>query len=135
MPPQLTTYTSASGLTLTSIGSIDAGGGTPAPSRTAAASALGVVGGSSSQTLTVNQLPQHKHTLRGSAGNQYYAFRYAVGTPTDTGAIVGQNHNAFNGIHMLPDSGNMDAVGAVGQPFDIVNPYQTINYIIFTGVI
>lgn len=135
MPQQLTTYTAASGLTLTSIGSIDAGGGTPIPSRTAAASALGIVGGSSRQTLTVDQLPQHKHTLRGSTGNQYYAFRYASGTPTDTGAIVGQNHNAFNGIHMLPDSGNMDAVGAVGQPFDIVNPYQTINYIIFTGVI
>ena len=134
-PQQLITYPAASGLTLTSIGSIDAGGGNPAQPRTPAATAVGVVGGSSSQTLTVNQLPQHKHTLRGSAGNQYYAFRYAAGTPTDTGAIVGQNHNAFNGIHMLPDSGNMDAVGAVGQPFDIVNPYQTINYIIFTGVI
>lgn len=135
MPEQTTTYPASSGLTLTSIGSINAGGGTPVPSRTAAASALGIVGGSSTQTLTVNQLPQHTHSLKGSGGNQYYAFRYASGTPTDTGAIVGQNHNAFNGIHMLPNSGNVDAVGAVGQPFDIVNPYQTINYIIFTGVI
>ncbi len=133
MPAQLTTFPSAAGLTLTSIGTIDAGGGLPTPPRTSAATDLGATGGSSSQTLTVNQLPQHSHSLKGSGGNQYYAIRYASGTPTDSGAIAGQNHNAFSGIHMLPSSGNIDTVGAVGQAFSISPPYQTINYIIFTG--
>ncbi len=133
MPSQLTTFPSAAGLTITSIGTVDAGGGLPTPSRTSAATDLGSVGGTSSQTLTVNQLPQHSHNLKGSSGNQYYAIRYASGTPTDSGAVTGQNHNAFSGIHMLPSSGNIDAVGAVGQSFSILNPYQTINYIIFTG--
>lgn len=133
MPAQLSTYPAAAGLTIQSIGTIDAGGGAPSPSRTSAANALGIVGGSSTQTLTVNQLPQHSHNLRGSAGNQYYAFRYAVGAPTDIGAITANLHQTSSSAHLLPNTGNIDTGGAVGQSFDISNPYQTLNYIIFTG--
>lgn len=133
MPTQITTFPAASGLTLRSIGTIDGGGGLPTPSRTPLASSLGVVGGKSSQTLTVNQLPQHSHNMKGSAGNQYYAYRYAAGAPSDTGAISSLLHQIGNGAHLLPNSGNINVSGAVGQPIDISNPYQAINYIIFTG--
>lgn len=132
MPAQLTTYASATGLNIASLGSIDAGGGTPSPSRTPSATDLGITGGSSTQTLTVNQLPQHSHNMKGSAGNQYYAIRYGSGA-TDTGVITAQNHNAFTDVNLIPDSGNINVVGAVGQPFNISNPFQTVSYIIFTG--
>ena len=133
MPPQTTTYASASGLTLQSIGSIDAGGGTPLSARTPAATAPGVSGGSSTQTLAVNQLPQHSHTLKGSTGTQYYALRFGGPGSGDTGAIPDTIHNVGNAVGLLPNSGNIDTVGAVGQAFSISNPFQTINYIIFTG--
>jgi len=34
----------------------------------------------------------------------------------------------------LPNSGSIIA-STTGQPISIMNPYETINYIIFTGVI
>jgi microcystin-dependent protein len=134
MLPQPTTYAVAAGLTLQSVGTIDSGGGTPLSARTPAATAPGVSGGSSTQTLTVNQLPQHSHNLKGSTGTQYYA----TGLPEnidsgDTGAIDKEFHTVGDRVNLLPNSGNIVATGAVGQAFNISNPFQTINYIIFTG--
>lgn len=130
--PQGTTYPAASGLTLKSLGTTDGGGGTPSPSRVSGATTLGYSGGSATRTLSVNQLPQHTHDLRGSAGNQYYAIRFAAGVPTDAGAIQTNIHNTSTSSHLLPSSGNVNS-GSIGQPIDILNPYSTINYIIFTG--
>ena len=132
MSPQITTYASASGITLQSIGSIDGGGGTPLSARTPAASSPGVSGGSSTKTLTVNQLPQHSHDLKGSTGTQYYALRFGSGSG-DTGAVPGQIHNVGADAELLPSSGDIVATGAVGQAFNVSNPFQTIYYIIFTG--
>ena len=132
MPPQPTTYAVAAGLTLQSVGSIDSGGGTPLSARTPSATAPGVSGGSSTQTLTVNQLPQHSHNLKGSTGTQYYALRFGSGSG-DTGAVPGQVRDVGIDIELLPNSGEVVATGAVGQAFNISNPFQTINYIIFTG--
>jgi microcystin-dependent protein len=131
--PQPVTYPSLSGLTLTSLGNIDGGGGAPAVPRVPSANAPGIVGGSRQQTLTVNQLPQHSHDLIGSAGNQYYALRFAIGAPADSGAITTNINNTLTNAQLLPTTGDIDVVGAVGQPFDIMNPYQAINYVIFTG--
>ena len=133
MPTQYNTSPAQSGLTIRSVGVIDGGGGLPTPPRTPSASGLGIVGGQSSRTLTVNQLPEHSHNLKGSAGNQYYAYRYATGVPADTGATTTFLHQIGQGAHLLPNSGNINVTGAVGQPIDITNPYQAINYIIFTG--
>jgi microcystin-dependent protein len=132
MSPQITTYAAASGITLQSIGSIDGGGGTPLSARTPAASSPGVSGGSSTKTLTVDQLPQHSHNLKGSTGTQYYALRFGSGSG-DTGAAPGQVHNVGTDAEFLPSSGNITAIGAVGQAFNVSNPFQTIYYIIFTG--
>jgi len=133
VPAQNTTYPSVSGLTIESIGVLDAGGGTPSPSRVPAATELGIVGGVNQRALTVNQIPQHTHDLKGSAGNQYYALRFASGTPTDTGAIATSVHRTSTAAQLLPSSGNVLSSGVMGQPVDVMNPYQTINYIIYTG--
>jgi microcystin-dependent protein len=124
---------SATGLTLQSIGLFDAGGGNLSVPRIPGANTLGNVGGLSEQTLAINQLPQHSHTLQGSSGNQYYAVRLSGGVPSDTGAITGSIHQAYGETQLLPTTGNINTTSSVGQPVSVVNPYQTLNYIIFTG--
>lgn len=79
----------ASNLTLSSIGTLDAGGSSPSPSRVPDATVLGRVGGQRMQTA------------------QYQA------TGTGTSPIPG-------------------SFGAI--PFEVMNPYLTINYIIYAGV-
>lgn len=132
IPSQPSTYPAASSLTIKSLGTIDGGGGTPSPSRVVSATALGNVGGSATKTLITSQLPQHTHDMKGSAGNQYYGVRFASGVPADSGAVQTNIHNTSTSAHILPSSGNVDS-GSIGQPVDVLNPYQTINYIIFTG--
>lgn len=134
IPSQVVTYPAASGLIIECIGSIDGGGGNPSPARVASATTLGNVGGSATRTLSVNQLPQHTHDMQGSAGNQYYGLRFTGDPLSDSGAIQTNIHNTSNNVHLLPNSGNVNS-GSIGQPVDVLNPYQTINYIIFTGKI
>jgi len=130
--PQLASI-EATNLSLISIGVVDAGGGTPVPSRIPGASALGNVGGSSSVSLNVNQLPQHNHTLKDSVGNQYYAVNSTTGPTPEPNVINGDIRFTSGEGHLLNNSGNIDVTGSLGNPIDTINPYLTVNYIIFTG--
>jgi microcystin-dependent protein len=131
--PQGASLPSATGLTLSSVGVIDAGGGTPVPSRVPAATTVGNVGGTSSHTMSLNQVPEHQHNLTDSVGNQYYAVRNATGPVPEPNVIETNLYFTSNAGHFLKNSGGIDTAGTLGQPFDIINPYQTINYIIYTG--
>ena len=134
MTQQSVTWPTSANLILNSVGTIDGGGGVPSPSRVPSATTLGLQGGESARTLTVNQLPQHKHNLKGNTNvNQYYAVRDASGVPNESNVIEGNLHFTTGKGHYLTDSGDMIATGAVGQSIETMNPYQTINYIIFTG--
>lgn len=134
IPSQTTTYPAASGLIIKSIGTTDGGGGFPSPSRVSSATTLGNVGGNATRTLTTDQLPQHTHNMQGSAGNQYYGLRFTNDPISDSGAVQTNIHNTSTKTHLLPSSGNVNS-GSIGQPVDVLNPYQIINYIIFTGKI
>jgi len=81
------------------------------------------------KTLNVNNLPDHKHNL-----NSGFAQYYAAGLPgagTDPAADPGLG-SASGGGSGLRNSGNVISP-TIGQPFNAMNPYATINYIIFTG--
>ncbi len=83
------------------------------------------------KTLDVNNLPDHKHNL-----NSGFAQYYAAGLPgagTDPAADPGLGSASGTGSG-LRNSGNVISP-TVGQPFNAMNPYATINYIIFTGVL
>ena len=107
----------------------------PAADRVTAVTAdtVGMYNGAEDKTLTVNNLPQHRHNLQGNAGGQYYAFRNTPGAPDDTDASSGLGATATNAGQYLTNSGPIDATGALAVPFNTMNPYLTINYIIFTG--
>jgi microcystin-dependent protein len=84
------------------------------------------------RSLAIENLPDHKHNL-----NSGFAQYYASGLPG-----AGDDPNADSGLGMpesstgagLRNSGGVIS-STLGTPFNTMNPYLTINYIIFTGVI
>jgi microcystin-dependent protein len=83
------------------------------------------------RTLEIKNLPDHKHNL-----NSGYAQYYAAGLPgagSDPAADPGLGNASGTGAG-LRNSGNVIS-STIGQPFNSMNPYLTINYIIFTGVL
>jgi hypothetical protein len=82
--------------------------------------------------LSINNLPDHKHNLS-STSAQYYAAGLPSGV-SDTAAVPGlglPNSSTGSG---LPNSGGIIS-STLGSAVTIMNPYTTINYIIFTGVL
>lgn len=102
------------------------------------AKTLGSGAGASTVTLDVENLPEHTHDLRGTdrAGNRgqsYFAVRNVAGTPTDEDAVSGPGGQAANQAQYLGTAGRVLS-DTVGVAVELMNPYLTINYIIFTGV-
>ena len=110
-------------------------GGDPAGTVTADyATGVGQVGGSEFEDIAVENLPEHKHDMRGDSGDQYYALRDVSGTPNDNEAIVYDAPNASGNGQALPNSGGiLTSAESLGVPLNIMNPTLTINYIIWTG--
>ena len=116
------------------------GGQLGPPNRVQDTSAItvGGYGGGQYSVLTVANLPAHNHTLTSSTGNQYYA----VSSITSDGDA---KTTAGYGISGLPSgtakgfasSGNVNYVGSgttTGSAgVNLMNPYLTVNYIIFAG--
>jgi microcystin-dependent protein len=101
---------------------------------------IGNTGGNESITLTKNNLPEHVHDLKSDADEQFYAFAPRNGAPLDT-----DNAQSANGLtavgqgQLLVNSGGVfmddETSPTLGASINVVNPFQTINYIIFTGKI
>ena len=99
---------------------------------------VGGYGGGQYVTLTTANLPAHSHTLTSSTGNQYYAVS-SITSDGDANTVAGY------GISSLPSgtakglksSGNVNYTGSgttTGSAgVNIMNHYQTVNYIIFSG--
>ena len=98
------------------------------------ADGVGQIGGSEKENIAVENLPEHKHTLRGDSGDQYYAIRDVSGTPNDNDAIVYDAPTALGNGQALSNSGGiLTSAEELGQALDIMNPTLTMNYIIWTG--
>jgi len=111
---------------------IDSGGGSANRVTDVTADIVGTGSGSQTVNLTLNNLPDHKHNLS-STSAQYYAAGLPSGV-SDTAAVPGlglPNSSTGSG---LPNSGGVIS-GTLGAAVTIMNPYTTINYIIFTGVL
>jgi len=111
---------------------INAGGGSANRVTDVTADIVGTGSGFQAVTLTLNNLPDHKHNLS-SPSAQYYAAGLPSGI-SDTAAVPGlglPNSSTGSG---LPNSGGVIS-STFGAAVTIMNPYTTINYIIFTGVL
>jgi len=95
---------------------------------------VGGAAGSETITLATKNIPEHTHTLKGTAGNSYFAIRNVAGTPDDTDAISGPGPQAAAQAQYLQTSGGVLS-DTHGEAINTMNPYLAINYIIFTGVL
>lgn len=104
-----------------------------------AADTIGAKGGAASAAIEIRNLPQHKHSLASSSGAQFYAIRDIFGESNDEGVVrydspESKGADGLGGGQALSNSGNIETDGAVGAPISIMNPYTTINYIIYAGL-
>lgn len=114
-------------------GFIDGGGGNADRVPGTAADNLAGEGGQSSNNLIVDNLPEHEHSMRGSTGQQYFATRIDTAAPLDSGAFSDKGPTSVGQSQYLPSSGGIRTVGSLGQPFAVMNPFLTLNYIIRSG--
>ena len=99
----------------------------------AAADNIGTHSGQQDQQVAVTNLPEHEHDLRGDSGDQFYSYRKVAGNPNDLGNIVYGALEGATGGQAMPTSGGVLTGQTLGQAVDIMNPYMTINYIIYAG--
>jgi len=97
------------------------------------ADSIGQIGGSETQAINVENLPEHEHDLRGDSGDQYYAIRDIAGVPNDTDAIQYDAPTGTGNGQALPQSGGVVSENNLGEPVNVMNPTLTLNYIIYTG--
>jgi microcystin-dependent protein len=110
---------------------IDAGGGSSNRVTDVTADTLGAGSGSETRTLAISNLPDHRHTL--SSGQADY---FAVGRPgltSDSNGVSPPGPQSTSSGLSVPNTGGI-ITPSTGQPLSTMNPYQTINYIIYTGV-
>lgn len=109
-------------------------GGTSANVNTdIAADVIGAKNGAESVQIQVENIPEHKHDLRGESGDQYYTIRDISGTPNDDNAIIYDAPTATGSGQALSDSGGIVSDDPLGQNLNVMNPYMTLNFIIYAG--
>lgn len=93
---------------------------------------LGFASGSTTKVIELENLPDHSHTLIGDEGTSFYASTNIVNAP-DSGVdgtaqpIAGTSSGSF-----IAQTGGVISDN-LSVPMDVMNPYQTANFIIFTG--
>ena len=115
------------------LGKDNMGGGSANVVTSAAADTLGSVEGQQNQSIAVTNLPEHEHDLRGPSGDQYYTLRDVTGTPNDPQGIQYDAPTGSQAGQAYPTSGGVLTNQALGTAIDIMNPYMTVNYIIYAG--
>jgi microcystin-dependent protein len=96
---------------------------------------VGLSSGTEERQVLTSNLPDHTHDLTGEGGTQFYA------PSDDTGGAAGINDSDSVGrtAQMIPGFTKfLTTAGGVEStqtdvPLNVMNPYLTINYIIYTG--
>lgn len=101
------------------------------PMGKSATKALGSTGGSDTKTLAKANLPTHVHTI-----NHDHETQHNTSDGTSTNVIRAASSSGFSTaetnmvVAHSGNSGNGAADGLAGSAFDVLNPYQALNYII-----
>jgi microcystin-dependent protein len=114
------------------IQNIDAGGGSSGRVDGGQASTIGGYGGTSTYRLSKSNLPQHQHDLR--RNNLVFG---AIGVNNVQGASNTnfRNDGSTGVVFQIPQTSDISVAQGenVEQPFSLMNPYLTMNYIIRSG--
>jgi microcystin-dependent protein len=120
---------------------VDAGGGSANRVTDLSADVIGYNSGSENKSLVFNNIPDHKHDLKSDSPTKSQQY-YAVGLPNaeydDSDGVTPARGmpNSSTGNALSNSGGVLTPPNtSLGQPFSVMNPYLTINYIIFTGVL
>ena len=110
----------------------------------AAANTIGNYGGVESRYITKDMLPEHEHSLVGDTGTQYNAVsNNPSATDSNSVPFVGIGDGIGRGLQI---TSGVDGVThtiqtingtpqEVGNAFNMVNPFGTVNFIIYHGVV
>ena len=122
------------------LGADNMGGESANTVTSSAADNIGTHDGQQNQQIAETNLPEHEHDLRGDSGDQYYITRDIQGPPNDAEAIrydapTGKTDDdpPLGAGQAYPTSGGVLTGQTLGQAVDIMNPYMTVNYIIYSG--
>ncbi len=115
------------------LGKDNMGGGSANVVTSAAADTIGSVEGQQNRSLAIGNLPEHEHDLRGPSGDQYYTIRDISGVPNDPQGIQYDAPTGTGQGQAYATSGGVLTNNALGTAVDIMNPYMTVNYIMYAG--
>lgn len=96
------------------------------------ADVVGASNGSEYQALGITNIPEHYHNLATEQAEYYVGS--LPGASTDPNSTAGAGFSSGSTGQGIPRTGGVKSP-TIGQAFTTMNPYQTINYIIFTGVL
>ena len=117
------------------------------------ADTVGLGSGVESRAIDVRNLPEHEHDLRSPKGAQFYVILDDSGTPQDadtipydapTGTGAGQARTSSGGVLNRRNIQYNQQTGLetyetfdiseLGTPYNVMNPFLTVKYIIYSGV-
>lgn len=99
------------------------------------AEVLGGTGGIEKLTITESNLPDHKHTLNYDDTVQFHAVaekQFEVIADGIKDYPYYQQQTEFTGLAMENTQG-IQTEGTLNNPLDVLNPFMTLNYIIYAG--
>ena len=117
------------------------------------ADTVGLASGVESRAIDVKNLPEHEHDLRSPKGAQFYVILDDSGTPQDadtiiydaptgnqagqartsSGGLLNRRNITYNQNTGLEQFETFD-ISELGTPFNVLNPFLTVKYIIYSGV-
>ncbi len=117
------------------------------------ADTVGLASGVESRSIDVRNLPEHEHDLRSPKGAQFYVILDDSGVQQDadtipydaptgsqagqartsSGGVLNRRNITYNAETGLEEFQTFD-ITELGTPFNVLNPFLTVKYIIYTGV-
>jgi microcystin-dependent protein len=94
---------------------------------------IGAKAGEANRTIETENLPDHIHTLNGDQGTAFYAITNLLNAP-DTNAISLDPPIGGTSVGSFINQTGSVVSANIGEDFSVVNPYQTVNYIIYAGI-
>ena len=115
------------------------GGGAANRVSNNAASAVGRTGGAESRTLSASNLPEHSHNMESTTGDPFYAYRDYNDGQTGNGMSITSSGTVTDGGQLSSNAGSVVGPDGTevqtGTPLNVLNPYMSLNFIIYAGEI